>query len=231
LTEVNVGLDPLTQAPVLRDRVYERLEELIITRALAPGERLVETELARLLNVSRNPVREALTLLHHAGWVDIRARRGAHVHEPTAREVADFFLVRTALEVESARLAATKATPASLEGLRALYAQGLSALESGDAQRLTSSNSAFHTKTAEIADNTALSEMLGLLEKRLRWYFGRVARLRGSRSWEEHGALLAAFEQNDPDLAQTVMREHCNGTTAMYTEVAAAEADAPTVYC
>jgi DNA-binding GntR family transcriptional regulator len=119
---------PLSHAPPLRQRVYEALEELIIYGAFTPGQHLVETELAKRLGVSRNPVREALQLLSTDGWVDLRPRHGAFVHVPTDEEVDEVFDVRRALEVKSARLAAEKATPDSVASLRERLRVGTDAL-------------------------------------------------------------------------------------------------------
>lgn len=214
------GINPLTHAPVLREQVYEALEELIITRALVPGQRLVEADLARQLHVSRNPVREALSLLHRAGWVDLRARHGAHVHQPTLREVEDFFRVRTVLEIESARLAARNATDEAMTALAKLFDDGLRALAAEDPERLALANSAFHAKATQMADNRVLTEMLLLLEKRLRWYFSRVVLVRGPKSWEEHAALMAAFAERDAEGAAQAMAHHCESTAAMYLRAA-----------
>jgi DNA-binding GntR family transcriptional regulator len=219
MAEDVVGLvAPLTHAPVLRDRVYERLEELIISRVLAPGQRLVESELARQLGVSRNPVREALTLLHRAGWVDVRARRGAHVHEPTAKEVRDFFHVRSLLEVGSARLAAGSRANSDLTSLHFAYESGLAAVASGDIPRMAAANSVFHWQIADIAGNTVLSELSRMLEKRLRWYIGQVARERGEESWREHQLVLEAIEAGNADEAGSMMTKHCEATTRVYLD-------------
>ncbi len=72
----------------LRERVYEALLELISSGSLQPGRHLVEGELAGLLGVSRQPVREALQRLNTEGWVDLRPAQGAFVHEPTGDETA-----------------------------------------------------------------------------------------------------------------------------------------------
>ena len=76
-------VEPLRRPGPLRQGVQEALRELIISRTLAPGQHLVESELADRLDVSRGPVREALQALHARGWVDMRPGRGAFVHEPT----------------------------------------------------------------------------------------------------------------------------------------------------
>ncbi len=93
------GAVPKLERPgPLRDRVYEALLELITTRALQPGQHLVESELAGHLGVSRQPVREALQRLNTEGWVDLRPAQGAFVHEPTEEEADQLLTVRTLLE-------------------------------------------------------------------------------------------------------------------------------------
>ncbi len=75
------GTVPKLERPgPLRERVYEALLELITTRALRPGQHLIESELAGHLGVSRQPVREALQRLNTEGWVDLRPAQGAFVH-------------------------------------------------------------------------------------------------------------------------------------------------------
>lgn len=209
-------LRPLTQPPVLRDQVYSTLEELIIDRSLPPGTRLLESELAQQLNVSRNPVREALTLLAHSGWVDLRPRHGAVVHEPTPKEIDDFFQVRTVLEADGARLAAVKATSSDVEALHQLLEAGIDRVHRGDEAGTVAANSAFHDRVSAIADNRVLDEVLGLMKKRLRWYFAPVARIRGAASWDEHGHLLTAIADNDGERAAAVMRAHTEATASLY---------------
>src|SRR5918999_2313798 len=127
---------PLKRPVPLRDRIYETLEELIIYGALAPGEHLVEADIAKKLGVSRIPVREALQLLARDGWIDLRPRQGAFVHQPTMSQVDDVFSVRTLLEVESTRLAASKATGDSISALRKIQKTGSDALDRGDEREL-----------------------------------------------------------------------------------------------
>lgn len=213
-----MSIRPLSHPPVLREQVYETLEELIIDGTLPPGQRLLESELATQLNVSRNPVREALTLLAHSGWVDLRPRQGAVVHQPTAKEVEDFFRVRTVLEEESARLAARKAKGDDIGGLRALIERGVAAVEAGDEASTVAANAEFHARVSAIADNEVLDEVLGLMKKRLRWYFAPVARQRGHASWDEHAELVDALQRRDENWAATVMRAHSEATASLYRE-------------
>lgn len=216
--EAIVALPPSTP---LRDQVYDALEGLIIRGALAPGQRLTEGDLAERLGVSRNPVREALTALSRAGWVEQRPRHGAYVRAQTPEEGDQFFQVRRLLEIESARLAAGRATPDNIAALRALIRQGWEALETRDQETLLDVNSRFHAGVVTLAGNGLLGEMLGLLDKRLRWYFSPVVVTRGPDSWQEHTDLLEAIAGNDADWAAEMMRVHTEATRTAYLTRAA----------
>jgi DNA-binding GntR family transcriptional regulator len=210
----------MTQAPPLRDQVHDALETLIINRTLAPGQRLVEADLAERLGVSRNPVREALNALHRAGWVDIKPRQGAYVRRQLVSEVEEFFHVRTLLEVESARLAAERATDESVADLRRLLHAGETALRTNDEQALLSANAAFHKAMAAMAGNQVLNNFLAMMEKRLRWYFAPVVVVRGPHSWKEHAALVEALAAKDTEQAAQLMRRHTTTTADAYRQSA-----------
>jgi DNA-binding GntR family transcriptional regulator len=211
-------LEPLPRRAMLRDQVAEQLQELIVTGVLAPGERLLENELAEQLGVSRNPVREALTLIAQRGWVDLRPHHGAVVHVPTPKEVADFFHLRRVLEGEAARLAAARVTPDDLATLRAIHTRGIAAVDGGDGAELARLNADFHAVISRAADNVMLGEVLDLLKDRLEWYFRPVAIARGRDSWDEHAAILAALESGDADLAAQVVVAHASATADRYHE-------------
>jgi DNA-binding GntR family transcriptional regulator len=211
-------IEPLEAAAPLRQRVYEQLEDLIIYGLLPPGEHLVESDLAERLGVSRIPVREALQLLHSNGWVELRPRYGAFVYQPSLQEVDDVFNVRTLLEVESARLAATNATDEAVRGLRETLRAGDAAVERGEEEELVKLNSTFHSQITEIAGNGVLAELIGRLDKRIRWYFTSVVSRRGRASWKEHADLVDAIEARDPKRAAEIMREHAKITKSAYHE-------------
>ena len=206
----------------MRERVYEELEELIVYGRLAPGEHLVEVAVAKRLGVSRIPVREALQLLHRDGWVDLRPRQGAFVHQPTLEEVEDAFSVRTILEVESARSAACFATEESVQTLRDIVDAGTKALLRGDYKELVLLNSRFHSRVTDIGGNRVLKSLIGTLDKRIRWYFAPVVAFRGPNSWREHAELVGAIAAGDADLAAAIMRNHAEATRSAHREARSA---------
>jgi DNA-binding GntR family transcriptional regulator len=213
------GAVPKLERPgPLRDRVYEALLELITTRALQPGQHLVESELATHLGVSRQPVREALQRLNTEGWVDLRPAQGAFVHEPTEEEADQLLTVRTLLEAEAARLAAAHADKAGIEALDEIQAQGMQAVAEDDVDAAVALNARFHAKIMEIAGNAVLAELAAQVDRRVRWYYTPIARQRGHQSWDEHRELIAAIAAKDEARAVEVMRAHTEHTRASYHE-------------
>ncbi|MDT0401888.1 MULTISPECIES: GntR family transcriptional regulator [Streptomyces] len=211
------GAVPRLERPgPLRDRVYEALLELITTRALQPGQHLVESELAGHLGVSRQPVREALQRLNTEGWVDLRPAQGAFVHEPTEQEADQLLTVRTLLEAEAARLAAGNADETGVAALEEILAEGLKAVEADDVDAAVVLNARFHAKIMELAGNAVLAELAAQVDRRVRWYYTPVARQRGGQSWVEHRELIAAVAAHDEQLATRLMREHTEHTRRSY---------------
>jgi DNA-binding GntR family transcriptional regulator len=213
------GAVPRLERPgPLRDRVYEALLELITTRALRPGQHLVESELAGHLGVSRQPVREALQRLNTEGWIDLRPAQGAFVHEPTEEEADQLLTVRTLLEAEAARLAAAGADDSGVAELEELCAEGERAVAADDVDGAVTLNARFHAKIMELAGNAVLAELARQVDRRVRWYYTPIARQRGRQSWIEHRELIAAIADRDERRATHLMREHTEHTRRSYHE-------------
>ena len=202
----------------LRQVVYEALAELIINRTLEPGQHLVEADLAEYLGVSRQPVREALQRLQSEGWVDLRPAQGAFVHLPTDEEADQLLSVRSVLETHSAKLATDRATPEDVEHLWRLQKAGLKALEAEDTEGLVAANAALHAFITELSGNKVLAELIGLVDRRVRWYYTPIARPRGQDAWHEHEELITAISMEDPEAAERIMAKHTETTRRAYHE-------------
>ncbi len=212
------GRPPLERPAPLRQAVYDVLVEMIITRELQPGEHLVEHELAAQLGVSRQPVREALQRMQSEGWVDLRPALGAFVHIPTDDEADQLLAVRTLLEAESARLAALGATPEHVEHLWELQRTGEAALAAGDQEGLVAANAALHAYLVVMSGNKVLADLIGSVDRRVRWYYLPIATARGKAAWDEHAELIEAISRRSADRAGDLMRRHTERTREMYHE-------------
>jgi DNA-binding GntR family transcriptional regulator len=209
-------LAPLDRPEPLRHRVQDAVRELIIMRTLEPGRHLVESELAERLDVSRGPVREALLALQAQGWVDLRPGRGAFVHDPGDDEADEVFMVRAALESEAARLAAGRVNDGDLAELRDICARGRAALARGADAQVVAENSALHRRIARLSRVGLLSDYIGSLDLRVRWFYKPLVRTRGVASWDEHDRLISALGSADPAEAAAVMRWHTERTWRAY---------------
>lgn len=215
-----IGGDPIGDRPPLREAVAERIRELIIEGDLRPGERLIETDLAEQLRVSRGPIREALQMLTRDGWVDQAPRRGTYVHVPTRKEVDDFFAIRRLLEGYAAASAATRgATDDELDFLRRTLDEAKQAIADGDSRRITEINGVFHSSITHIAGNEVLTSMTRWLSSRNRWFFSPLVKVISDRAWHEHHAILDAITDRDVERARSAAEEHVAGAHETYLEL------------
>jgi DNA-binding GntR family transcriptional regulator len=187
-------------------RVADRLRDDIVNGIRAPGDRLVERELADELGVSRVPVREAIRELVTEGLVVPRPRSWAVVREFTVRDLADLEEVRTALELMTFRLAAERRTDAQAAALRTLADAGLAAAGDGDAARARRASADFHVLAVDIAGNRLLAEIERQLRGRLRWLYGQHDDLMAVAT--EHSGLADAIAAQDVAVLSDLVPAH-----------------------
>ncbi|GLY96670.1 GntR family transcriptional regulator [Actinoplanes sp. NBRC 103695] len=212
---------PLERPVPLRQAVTDVISDMIINGELQPGEHLVEQELAAQLGVSRQPVREALQRLHAEGWVDLRPALGAFVHSPTPKEADELLGARTLLEAESARLAAVNATPETVEQLWKLQATGEQAVAKDDEAGMVAANAALHQHILTMSGNKIMAELIGMVDRRVRWYYRPIARARGKEAWDEHRELIETIASGNGRRAGELMRKHTERTRKIYEQRAA----------
>ncbi|MGP4015398.1 GntR family transcriptional regulator [Saccharopolyspora sp. 5N708] len=190
----------------LRDQVCEEVRNRIIDGRFAPGDRIVERELAAELAVSRVPVREALRTLRVEGFVEDVARRGVIVRRLDRRDVEELFDVREALETLACRLAATKADARGLRGLQRHLTRADKALRSDDLRAVGQANADFHDEIVRLADHHLLAGMLDPLQGRLHWLFRQVDD--PEALCEEHNHLYDAIASGEADEAAAEAARH-----------------------
>jgi DNA-binding GntR family transcriptional regulator len=202
LAAVGLAHQPLRQA------VLDALRAGIIAGQYAPGERLLEDHIAHELDVSRNPVREALQALALEGFVELEPRRGARVATVSRQKAQDLFEVREALEGLVSRLAAERRTEAQLAELQSIVEAGRAAAADGRLTDLPGLNTRFHTTLAAAAGNDLLTEELERLSHVVQWVYSKRIHQRFADSWQEHAAILAAIERQDSHAALAAASLH-----------------------
>ncbi len=210
--------------PPLREHVYERLQEMLIERDLAPGDHLVEERLAARLGVSRGPVREALQRLHRDGWVTLRPRHGAFVNQPTAQQVHEFFEARDVVERTAAQLAAERCTPEDAAALLSVCDEADEDLRRGvPAQQMAAHTARFHRVVLETARNHLLLEFGQQLSHRSRWFFAPLVGVIAPQAWKEHREVAELIAAGHGDAATEAMRLHIAMSRDAYLEARRAE--------
>lgn len=159
-TALNKGL--------LSTQVYDAIKSDIVSGRLEPGERLVESEIARSLEVSQAPVRDALKQLAHEGLVLQLPRRGSFVATISEEEARRSYLVREALEAVAAAEFCEHAPDEALDALDAILAEMFVAAEHGDAIALMDADMAFHRLTWTAGGNPLLPRMFPQVESAAR---------------------------------------------------------------
>jgi DNA-binding GntR family transcriptional regulator len=204
--------------------VADLIRDGILEGRLRPGERLKEDMLAKELDVSRTPVREAIAMLQAEGLLEAHQHRGAEVRSYTPAELEEIYDLRSILEGYGARRAATRITERDLARLRASV-ERMEKLQPKDLEHLVQQNGIFHDTILQAADSQRLVTMvtqtraLPLIYQSYAWY--TPAQL--SLSLEYHRRVLSALERHDAEQAEYDMRHHLfNAREALTTAYAEA---------
>ena len=206
-----------TKIPIsLADEAYVAIRSEILRGQLRPGSPLSRRRLARQLGMSVLPVSDALRRLEEDGLVESRARAGTRVRVPSETDVRELYELREALESQSARLFAQRATPAQRLELRRL-AEDVDVLfsrlaTSGDdpAFRFTvhERHVQFHMRIAEHAGSHLLKQMIERKHVLIQnWLFDLTGR-RTALPPGFHARLADAIVSGDPVKADEAMRAH-----------------------
>lgn len=191
----------------LHGAVMDSLRQAILQGRFKPGERLTESGLAKIFDVSRNPIREALRALEVEGFIEKHPRRGARVRLLTDEEAAEIVEVRAELEGINARNAAKRRNDQNRQELHDLLHAGNRALEAGDEAALKEFNHRFHRLLADVGRNRYLADYIRSLRDRTLWLFssmdGRVV-----ESWREHASILEAVIAGDAELSALLAARH-----------------------
>lgn len=192
----------------LQVAVTRSLRDAIIRGELQPGERLRESQLAEMFQVSRNPVREALLALQAEGLIEASPRRGARVRLISREEVEELIELRIELERLNARKAAQGRDDRLCGALQSLIAQGNEAARAPDTKRLKELNDRFHSLVAGAGRNRYLADYVRTLREKTLWLFASAQSDRVVESWREHATIAQAIVGGDAELAALLAARH-----------------------
>lgn len=211
---------------VLREDIRDALIDDILNHRLAPGNRIIETRVARRFGVSQAPVREALRDLELFGFVVSSPFRGAIVRQVSTEELVQIYPIRAVLEGLAARDAATRISDADLKRLDKLIGVMRRAAAKGDDRAAVEADFAFHHIIVDAAGNWPLKQF---------WERMRLATTtfltvsKAHRSLpeiaERHVPVLKALISRSGPAAERAMRQHIE-EPGQWLQDALEEADA-----
>ncbi len=201
----------MPQPRVLADWVTSSIRDAILRGQFGPGDKLDQDLIATELQVSRTPVREALSKLEAEGFIEVRPHRGAFVILPSPNDIKETYEMLGIIESEVVR----RVTPLIPESLISEMERRLSEdqeklllAEPGAYASIDSPR--FPTGILDLIDNNLLRDIMTSLSNRVE-IIRRFIRLQGpllAGSLDEHKAILEAIRQRDAERASQLTRLH-----------------------
>lgn len=195
------------------DSVYDNIYHRLMALEISPGSRIPIDAIAREINVSQTPVREALSRLEREGLVRKEHLIGySAAPQLTRKQFDDLYTFRLLLEPEGARLAARNLTSETLQLLESAAAD----MEHGEApvdrnsrySRFARADAHFHDLILKIAGNEVIRSTLFNQHVHLHIFRLMFHTRVTQEALEEHGDLLVAFRSGDPEAARKAMYNH-----------------------
>lgn len=200
----------------LVDQTYDILLDAICSGELSPGERLNQDEIAARLNVSRQPVNSAISMLKTQGFVEDTGRRGVVVSRIEEDQFQSIYEFRSALEPFVIRLASER-KPVDAERLaQEMMQRGWDAVASGDTLAQVVVDMAFHEMLYDWTGNTTIRTTMRLNWQHMRRAMAEVIRdgVAARTSWEQHGRIIDALMRGDVEQAAKEMHSHIDSAAS-----------------
>ncbi|RKD31998.1 GntR family transcriptional regulator [Lacrimispora algidixylanolytica] len=194
----------------LRDVVFNTLRQAILKGELAPGERLMEIQLADRLGVSRTPIREAIRKLELEGLVLMIPRKGAEVAKISEKSLRDVLEVRRSLEELAIELACQRMLPDAVDELEQRQEEFKNAVLNGNPMEIAETDEAYHDVIYKGTCNDRLIQMINNLREQMYRYRLEYIKDKDKRQilLLEHDNILEAVKKRKVDEAKEAMREH-----------------------
>jgi len=187
----------------------EYIKQQILDGQLHPGDRIVETKLAKELGISQTPVREAIRLLSGEGIITILPNKGPMVRTFDLNDIYEVYSLRSVLEGLAIRLAVQLATDSQIHALVQHFEEMKRKLEDDSVDSLLQESNFIHQSIICLSSQSRLSASYNSIT----FHIALATRMLGQVSTkkkevEQHAELIEALVRRDPDHAEKVMRLH-----------------------
>lgn len=192
--------------------VYEALRQSILELTLEPGSPLDEITLSEQFNMSRTPIREALVRLVAEGLAKTLPNRNTVVATIDFEQLPVYFEALTLMYRVTTRAAALRYRPEHIVAIRGFETAYANAVAQRDALAMIQTNRDFHMAIAEAGGNSYFTALFGRLldegRRILRIYYQSFDDRLPRQYVDEHGAMVAAIEKGDAELADELAAAH-----------------------
>ena len=207
---MSLTFQPMMESRPIREIAYEVLKKAIITGEIPAGERIVETDYADRLHISRTPLREALRKLERDGLVEYVMRRGVIVHAFTTEDVEQIYTIRNCLEMLTLPDIIANATPEDIASLREMLEQ-MDVLDAkNDVEALSPLARDFHSALTAISGKRRILRVIEGQDEYIRRFSAMAIKQEDRRSQanQEHHRLVDLVEQKNLPEFESLMRQH-----------------------
>lgn len=207
LPPISLVIEP---TPSFREKIYVYLRDLILSGGIPGGFRLVETQLAKQINVSRTPVREALHLLEREGLLESIPKVGYRVKELKWDEVEEICEIRKVNEILAAGWAMHRMSPAQLRALEENLTISESEAREGDPKSFAERDAEFHDILVRASGSSRLVELCEQLRRHMLRYRIESLYLRETalRAIVGHRRIVECLKRKDMDGIASAVGEH-----------------------
>lgn len=194
----------------LRDQIYPMVRDLIITGVIKPGDMIDEKAIAAQLDISRTPVREAVKKLSDEHLVEVVAQSATRASRMNRKEINQAFLIRRALEMESAAQAAVRMTQEHDDQLSDILMQHARAIERKQFIDAIAKDDRFHRYITEISDLSLLWRSIEISKAQLDRCRHMMLPREGQaeETLEHHRKIIRALNSRNPETARHAMGSH-----------------------
>ena len=194
----------------LRYAAYESIKQEIIYFELKPGQKIVESEIAGNLNMSRTPVREALLMLESEKLVQCNGKAGYYVRKLSPQNTQHYYQLRVLLENFAAPIILENITSTELKALEVNMKEAQKALGQKDIKAFIRSETDFHQILYKASRSSVLIEILGPLSDKFHWLRSISLHAPGGaeQSLDEHMKIYDALKKKDIKKLKKHVQQH-----------------------
>lgn len=215
---IKLAFNKIEKGDSYKEKVYRQIKDSIITNILEPGYQLNERDLSESLGISRTPVREAIQMLEHEGWVKTEPWKGTYVIEITEQDIMEVFKLREVLETMVIEELMNRIGDDNIKELENYVSVQTKYYKEHNIIEFTKTDKKFHFYLATLTGNKRLIQILDNLGEMVMALGIRAIRTedRCKETIKEHNNIIIGLKNNDVSKAREAMKYHILRTKAVY---------------